>query len=178
MIGSIIGAGMQAAGAIWGGISAAKSAKKVKQNIEEQKQKNQDWYDRRYNEDPTQRADAVRLLTMTEESIKKRNKAAAGSAAVMPRARRDSGEFRPPRKERRIGATVRASATTFRGRPPDKPPPRRTGEKARLRPGVRGFPENDPNANERRRRRGRRRKRPSSGGRACRRGAKNERART
>lgn len=83
MIGSIIGAGMQAAGAIWGGISAAKSAKKVKQNIEEQKQKNQDWYDRRYNEDPTQRADAVRLLTMTEESIKKRNKAAAGSAAVM-----------------------------------------------------------------------------------------------
>ena len=83
MIGSIIGAGMQAAGAIWGGISAAKSAKKVKQNIEEQKQKNQDWYDRRYNEDATQRADAQRLLTMTEESIKKRNKAAAGTAAVM-----------------------------------------------------------------------------------------------
>ncbi len=83
MIGSIIGAGMQAAGAIWGGISAAKSAKKVKQNIEEQKQKNQDWYDRRYNEDATQRADAQRLITMTEESIKKRNKAAAGTAAVM-----------------------------------------------------------------------------------------------
>lgn len=83
MIGSIIGAGMQAAGAIWGGISAAKSAKKVKQNIEQQQQENQDWYDRRYNEDATQRADAQRLITMTEESIKKRNKAAAGTAAVM-----------------------------------------------------------------------------------------------
>lgn len=83
MIGSIIGAGMQAAGAIWGGISAAKSAKKVKENIEEEKRENQDWYDRRYNEDATQRADAQRLLTMTEESIKKRNKAAAGTAAVM-----------------------------------------------------------------------------------------------
>ena len=44
---------------------------------------NQDWYDRRYNEDATQRADAQRLLQMTEESIKKRNKAAAGTAAVM-----------------------------------------------------------------------------------------------
>lgn len=83
MIGSIIGAGMQAAGAIFGGIQASKSAKKVKQSIERQKQENQDWYDRRYNEDATQRADAQRLLTMTEESIKKRNKAAAGTAAVM-----------------------------------------------------------------------------------------------
>lgn len=42
-----------------------------------------DWYDRRYNEDATQRADAQRILTQTEESIKQRNKAAAGSAAVM-----------------------------------------------------------------------------------------------
>ena len=63
MIGSIIGAGMQAAGAIWGGISASKSAKKVTQSIERQQQENQDWYDRRYNEDATQRADAQRLLT-------------------------------------------------------------------------------------------------------------------
>ncbi|MBR5835225.1 MAG: hypothetical protein IKY66_03580 [Bacteroidales bacterium] len=83
MIGSIIGAGMQAAGSIFGGIQAAKTAKKIKENIETQKRENQNWYDRRYNEDATQRADAQRLLTMTEESIKKRNKAAAGSAAVM-----------------------------------------------------------------------------------------------
>lgn len=57
--------------------------KKVKANIEQQQRENQDWYDRRYNEDATQRADAQRILTMTEESIKRRNKAAAGTAAVM-----------------------------------------------------------------------------------------------
>lgn len=57
--------------------------KEAKRGIEAQKEKNQNWYDRRYNEDATQRADAQRVLTQTEESIKQRNKAAAGNAAVM-----------------------------------------------------------------------------------------------
>ena len=57
--------------------------KKVKKNLQAQKQANQDWYDRRYNEDATQRADAQRILTMTEESIKNRNRQAAGAQAVM-----------------------------------------------------------------------------------------------
>lgn len=83
LIGSIIGGGLGAAGAIYGGISASKAMKKAKKNIEAQRKKNQDWYDQRYNEDATQRADAQRILTRTEEIIKQRNKAAAGSAAVM-----------------------------------------------------------------------------------------------
>ena len=83
MIGSIIGGALKAGGAIFGGISASKAIKKAKQNVEAQRQKNQDWYDRRYNEDATQRADAQRILTQTEESIKQRNKQAAGAAAVM-----------------------------------------------------------------------------------------------
>lgn len=83
MVGGIIGAGMQAVGSIAGGILNAKAMKRVQANLEEQKGANQDWYDRRYNEDATQRGDAQRLLTMTEESIKKRNKQAAGTAAVM-----------------------------------------------------------------------------------------------
>lgn len=83
MIGSIIGGAMKIGGSIFGGISASRSAKRQKQAVEAQRQKNQDWYDRRYNEDATQRADAQRILTMTEESIKNRNKQAAGSAAVM-----------------------------------------------------------------------------------------------
>ena len=74
---------MGAAGSIFGGLSASKAMKNVKANIERQQRENQDWYDRRYNEDATQRADAQRILTMTEQSIKKRNKAAAGTAAVM-----------------------------------------------------------------------------------------------
>ena len=83
LIGSIVGGGLSAAGAIFGGISASKAMKKAKRNVEAQRKKNQDWYDQRYNEDATQRADAQRILTQTEESIKQRNRAAAGSAAVM-----------------------------------------------------------------------------------------------
>lgn len=79
----LIGAALGAAGSIFGGLSASKAMKNVKANIERQQRENQDWYDRRYNEDATQRADAQRILTMTEQSIKKRNKAAAGTAAVM-----------------------------------------------------------------------------------------------
>lgn len=79
----LIGSAIGAAGSIFGGIKASKAMNKAKRNVEAQRQKNQDWYDRRYNEDATQRADAQRILTQTEESIKQRNKAAAGSAAVM-----------------------------------------------------------------------------------------------
>ena len=83
MIGSIVGAGLSAVGSIFGGISASKAMKKVKKNLQQQKQANQDWYDRRYNEDATQRADAQRILTKTEESIRNRNRQAAGAQAVM-----------------------------------------------------------------------------------------------
>lgn len=83
LIGSIAGGALGAVGSIFGGISASKAMKKVKKNLQAQKQANQDWYDRRYNEDATQRADAQRILTMTEESIRNRNKQAAGAQAVM-----------------------------------------------------------------------------------------------
>lgn len=83
MLGAIIGGAVGAAGGILGGISKNNAIKKQMQMVAQQQRENQDWYDRRYNEDATQRADAQRLLTLTEESIKKRNKAAAGRAAVM-----------------------------------------------------------------------------------------------
>lgn len=83
MIGSLVGAGLSAVGSIFGGISASKAMKKVKKNLQAQKQANQDWYDRRYNEDATQRADAQRILTKTEEAIRNRNQQAAGAQAVM-----------------------------------------------------------------------------------------------
>ena len=79
----LIGAAIGAAGSIFGGISASKAMRKMKANVEAHKKANQDWFDRRYNEDATQLADAQRILTMTEESIKNRNKAAAGAQAVM-----------------------------------------------------------------------------------------------
>lgn len=79
----LIGTAIGAVGSIFGGISASKAMKKMKANVEAQKRENQDWYDRRYNEDATQRADAQRILTLTQENIKNRNKAAAGAQAVM-----------------------------------------------------------------------------------------------
>ena len=83
MIGSLVGGAMKIGGGIFGGIKASKAMKKVKANLNNQMKENQNWYDRRYNEDSTQRADAQRILTMTQDSIRKRNQAAAGSQAVM-----------------------------------------------------------------------------------------------
>ena len=83
ILGGAIGAGLGAVGSIFGGIAASKAMKKVKKNLEAQRKKNQDWYDRRYNEDATQRADAQAMLTRVEDSIRNRNQQAAGVAAVM-----------------------------------------------------------------------------------------------
>ena len=83
IIGGAIGGVAGIAGNIFGGISASKAMKRVKNNLEEQKRANQDWYDQRYNEDATQRADAQAILAKTEEAIKSRNRAASGAAAVM-----------------------------------------------------------------------------------------------
>lgn len=83
LIGSIAGGALGAAGSIFGGISASKAMRRVKKNLQAQKEANQNWYDRRYNEDATQRADAQRILTQTEESIRNRNRQAAGAQAVM-----------------------------------------------------------------------------------------------
>lgn len=83
MIGSLIGGAISGIGQIFGGIKASKAMKKVKNNLASQQAQNQAWYDRRYNEDATQRADAQRILTMTEDAIKNRNREAAGVTAVM-----------------------------------------------------------------------------------------------
>ena len=83
LIGSIAGGALGAAGSIFGGISASKAMRRVKKNLQAQKEANQNWYDRRYNEDATQRAGAQRILTQTEESIRNRNRQAAGAQAVM-----------------------------------------------------------------------------------------------
>lgn len=82
MIGSLIGGAMKIGGSIFGGISASKAMRKVKNNIREQQRKNRQWYDRRYNEDATQRADAQRILSITQDNIRRRNQQAAGMQAV------------------------------------------------------------------------------------------------
>lgn len=83
MLGSLIGAGLGVASSIFGGISSRKARRKQERMLAQQEQENQAWYDRKYNEDPTKRADTVRLLTQMQEQIKNRNKAARGRQAVM-----------------------------------------------------------------------------------------------
>jgi hypothetical protein len=83
MLGSLIGAGLGVASSIFGGISARKARRKQERMLAQQEKENQAWYDRKYNEDPTKRADTVRLLTQLQEQIKNRNKSARGRQAVM-----------------------------------------------------------------------------------------------
>ena len=86
MIGALIGAGLGAATSLYGMYQASQAAKKANEmenaNYMKQSEENQNWFDRRYNEDATQRADAQRVLTITQDAIRQRNKAAAGANAV------------------------------------------------------------------------------------------------
>lgn len=94
LLSNLIGSGLSA--------SAAKEARdKELDNIRKQQRENQNWYDRRFNEDPTQRAYAQRLLTRTAELLKQRNKAAEGKAAVMGAS------------EESVAATKEANAKTI-----------------------------------------------------------------
>lgn len=83
MIGSLIGAGLGLVSSIAGGIANRNARRKQEQMLAQQQRENQAWYDRRYNEDPTKRADTVRLLTQMQEQIKNRNRSAKGRQAVM-----------------------------------------------------------------------------------------------
>lgn len=82
MIGSIIGTALGIGSSIFGGIKASKAMKEMKRNIKQQQQENTAWYNRRYNEDATQRADAVAMYNRFREDLKQRNKYAQGAAAV------------------------------------------------------------------------------------------------
>ncbi|WP_311354036.1 hypothetical protein [Alloprevotella tannerae] len=82
MIGGIIGGAAGALGGIFGSFSKNKALRKQQQMLDKERQENQDWFDRRYNEDVTQRADAQALLTNTAEMIRKRNQQLAGATAV------------------------------------------------------------------------------------------------
>jgi len=90
---------------IFGGSSASKAAKERMKILKQQQQENQDWYDRRYNENATQRADAQRILQRTEEAIRKRNRAAAGREAVMGGASEDTA------REKESGNKLMAEVT-------------------------------------------------------------------
>lgn len=83
MIAGLIGAGLGLAGSIYGGIKASQAMKGVKKDLEARKRANDAWYEREYNRDVTQRADAQNLLSRTRELLRDRGRQAAGAQAVM-----------------------------------------------------------------------------------------------
>lgn len=83
MIGAAIGAGINAIGGIIGGVSKTRAMKKVKNQLESRKAENDNWFNRKYNEDATQRADAQMMIAKTQEALLRNNRNAAAQAAVM-----------------------------------------------------------------------------------------------
>lgn len=81
-----IGAGIGAIGsigsAIIGGNAASKAAKQANKLIQQQQRDNQAWYDRRYNEDYSQTAEAQNLMNYAREQAERQFKRAEGAAAV------------------------------------------------------------------------------------------------
>lgn len=99
-----IGAGLGIAGsvgsAIFGGSKASKAANQANKLIEQQQTDNQKWYDRRYNEDYSQTAEAQNLMNFARNEAEKQFRRAEGAAAVaggteesVARAKRDANEM-------------------------------------------------------------------------------------
>lgn len=78
----LIGAAVGGIGAIAGGIGAAHAMKKYNNAVNQMSTDNQNWYDKNYNADYTQRADAQALITRVKDMAKQRTQQAAGQAAI------------------------------------------------------------------------------------------------
>lgn len=83
MIGAIIGAAGSIASSLIGGAQAKRAAEKANKELADQRQKNEDWYQRRYNEDYTQSAEAQAAMTRARELAREQMAAARGTSAVM-----------------------------------------------------------------------------------------------
>lgn len=83
MIGAIIGAVASVGSAIAGGVNGARTKRKLKKAIKDEKAENTAWYNRRYNEDPLARSDTQRILNRTQEAIRRNNQTAQAQQAVV-----------------------------------------------------------------------------------------------
>lgn len=83
IFGNAIGGALGIGGSIFGGITASKAMKKALKNVKNQLRENENWYDRNYYADATQRADAQAALEYMREMYDARNRQAAGTAAVV-----------------------------------------------------------------------------------------------
>lgn len=83
MIGSIIGAASSLVSGIAGGIKARKAARKANAVLDKHAKENEEWFNRRYNEDYTQSAEAQAALNRARELADEQYKNTSGTAAVV-----------------------------------------------------------------------------------------------
>lgn len=79
----IISGAVGFAGGIGGSIASGAQMRNIQRRTEKARRANKAWYNRRYNEDSTQRADAQRLLDITEQRLTRNNTGAQARQAVM-----------------------------------------------------------------------------------------------
>lgn len=70
------------AAAVGNALASVQAARKTRRLLSEQEKENEDWFQQRYHEDGTQRADAQRMITKTTEALLRTNRNAQASAAV------------------------------------------------------------------------------------------------
>lgn len=99
------------AGGIIGGIGRARAERKRRKMIKNQLKENENWYQRRYNEDSTQRSDAQNSLRIMRDAIKERTKQVAASGAVTG-ATDESVALQKESANRALGSTVANIAAT------------------------------------------------------------------
>lgn len=83
LISSIVGAGGAAIGAGITALGGARAARQKRREIAKQERENNAWYDQRYNELGTERADAQAALSAMRAAQAQRMSAARGASAVM-----------------------------------------------------------------------------------------------
>ena len=82
MMGGAIGAGIGILGSVAGAIGSSRRMKKARGVLQEQQRENQAWFDKEYNRDYTQRADAQALLERVRQQADNQYKRAEQMAAV------------------------------------------------------------------------------------------------
>ncbi|MCC8071257.1 MAG: MSCRAMM family adhesin SdrC [Bacteroidales bacterium] len=80
---SLLKTGVNLASGLLGGLSASKALKKAQSSVKSEITQLDDWYQQRYNETATERADARALLSETSAMLKDSSRRAAARSAVV-----------------------------------------------------------------------------------------------
>ena len=113
---SLIGGGIGAVGSLIGAIGSARQMKKARKNLQNQRAKNQAWYDKEYNTDYTQRSDTQQVLNKTRE-MADANRRRARNMGVVAGATDEAVAMENEASNKMVGDTmgaINASADAYK----------------------------------------------------------------